>query len=75
MNFQTFRTLLKFVKLQWRECKGGHNQTTVSKMLGMTLCYLWIANNYQAFSYSIWCNDRCLYTGKRINYEGFDGYG
>ena len=40
MNFQTFRTLLKFVKPWQREYKGGCNQTTVLKMLGMTLCYL-----------------------------------
>ena len=40
MNSQTFGTLLKFVKPWWREYKGGRSQTTVLKMLDMTLCYL-----------------------------------
>ena len=40
MNFQTFWTLLKFVKPHHREYKGGWNQISVLKMLGMMLSYL-----------------------------------
>ena len=39
MNFQTFWTLLKFIKPQHREHKGGCTQISISKMLGMTLSY------------------------------------
>ena len=71
MNSQTFQTLLKFVKPHHREYKGGCNQTSVTKMLAMTLNYLGSQTTIRHLAIQFGVMTDAFIQGNRSNYEGF----